>query len=117
MDNQNGGLSHTALYAYDSVNRLACAQATGNSTYNITFDYTHDGSSGQYGNQHCTAAAGTCNTTLAFNASTNRINTTGYGYDLAGDQTQGGGISYQYDAEREERCQVHFFSHELCLQR
>jgi RHS repeat-associated protein len=99
-DIQNGGLSHTAIYAYDSVNRLACAQATGNSTYNITFDYTHDGSSGQYGNMHCTAAAGTCNTTLAFNASTNRINTTGYGYDLAGDQTQGGGISYQYDAEQ-----------------
>ncbi|MGO8793124.1 MAG: hypothetical protein ACLQVL_37920 [Terriglobia bacterium] len=30
-DSANSSLSHTALYAYDSLNRLACAQATGNS--------------------------------------------------------------------------------------
>jgi hypothetical protein len=37
QDKVNSTYSHTASYAYDSLNRLATAVATGSSTYNLTF--------------------------------------------------------------------------------
>ncbi len=51
-DNVNSSLSHSTLYTYDPLNRLSTAVATGNSTYNLAFSYTADGSSGggRFGN-------------------------------------------------------------------
>ena len=46
----NSLMTHTEAYSYDKVNRLASGAATGNATYNLTFSYTQDGSSGNYGN-------------------------------------------------------------------
>ena len=37
-DNVNTGFSRTEAFSYDSVNRLLAAQATGNSTYNLSFN-------------------------------------------------------------------------------
>ena len=97
-DSVNPSYSNSALFVYDSVNRLACAQATGNSTYNLAFSYTQDGSSGQYGNMTCSLnsqTSGPC-AQYTFNGA-NQIS--GYTYDAAGDMISGGGHTYQYDAE------------------
>jgi hypothetical protein len=53
---------------------------------------------GQYGNLHCTATQGLCNTTLWFSAATNQITTSGCTYDAAGNLTSDGSASYQWDA-------------------
>jgi RHS repeat-associated protein len=100
QDNVNSSFSHTASYTYDNVNRLSAAAATGNSTYNLSFSYTSDGSNGQYGNLSCTA--GSCKD-LTFSASTNQITASGYTYDAAGDLTKdssnAAAHTYQWDAE------------------
>jgi hypothetical protein len=70
QDDLNTSFSHTASYGYDGVNRLSSAVATGNSTYNLAFSYTSDGTNGQYGNLSCTA--GSCKD-LTFSAGTNQI--------------------------------------------
>jgi RHS repeat-associated protein len=44
-------------------------------------------------------AQGTCDTTLQFSASANRISTSGYNYDAAGNVTADGVHTYQWDAE------------------
>jgi RHS repeat-associated protein len=98
-DSVNPSYSNSALFVYDSVNRLACAQATGDSTYNLAFSYTQDGSTGQFGNMTCSLISqtnGPC-PQYTFNAANNQI--TGYTYDGAGDMISGGGHTYQYDAE------------------
>ena len=97
-DSVKPSYSNSALFVYDSVNRLACAQATGNSTYNLAFSYTQDGSTGQYGNMTCSlnsSTSGPC-AQYTFNGA-NQIS--GYTYDAAGDMISGGGHTYQYDAE------------------
>jgi RHS repeat-associated protein len=100
QDNVNSSFSHTATYTFDGVNRLKGAVATGNSTYNLSFIYTSDGSNGQYGNMTCTA--GSCKD-LTFSPSTNQITASGYTYDAAGDLTEDSSNStvhnYQWDAE------------------
>ena len=98
-DNVNTTYSHTALYVYDSVNRLACAQATGNSTYNLAYTYLQDGSNGQFGNMSCLlngSTNGVC-PGYGFNATTNHMSP--FTYDAAGDVTADGIYTYQYDAE------------------
>jgi YD repeat-containing protein len=104
-DSMNPSLSHTATYCYDALNRLTQAIATGNSTYNLTFSYTQDGSNGQYGNMSCVtngSTQGPCNN-LTFNSANNHINTAGYAYDAAGNLTQDPTNiptnTYQWDAE------------------
>ena len=47
LDNVNASFNHTQAYAYDYLNRLSTAAATGNSTYNLTFGYD------RYGNMTC----------------------------------------------------------------
>jgi RHS repeat-associated protein len=99
----NSSLSHSTLFAYDPLNRLSTAVATGNSTYNLTFSYTADGSSGggRFGNMTCTvngSTNGLC-PQYGFNQSTNQINNSGFTYDADGNLTSGGTHSYQYDAE------------------
>src|SRR5579875_1318298 len=101
QDNVNSGLSHTTAYTYDSLNRLTNAVATGNSTYDLPFSYTADGSDGRYGNVTCVinqSTSGTC-PTYTFNQANNQITNTGYTYDAAGDLTSDGTYSYQWDAE------------------
>jgi RHS repeat-associated protein len=91
--------NHIAAYGYDHVNRLTSAVATGNSTYNLTFSYTADGSNGQYGDMTCVVNGqtnGLC-PQYTFNAANNQI--TGYSYDAAGNLTNDGTYSYQWDAE------------------
>jgi hypothetical protein len=59
--------------------------ATGNSTYSLSFGYTHYGSNGQYGNMRCTGTQACIS--LSFSASTNRITTSNYTYDASGHLT------------------------------
>jgi len=91
----NSSFSHSASYAYDSVNRLATAAATGNSTYNLTFSYD------RYGNMTYTINGNTNGLCpqYSFNSATNQINTSGYTYDAAGNLINDGTHSYQWDAE------------------
>ena len=96
--NSNTTFDHAATFGYDSVNRLTSAAATGNSTYSLSFSYTGDGSTGQYGNMQCTGSAG-CTSGLTFSASSNHITTSGYTYDAAGNVLSDGGFTYQYDGE------------------
>ena len=91
----NPTLSHSALYVYDSLNRLTCAQATGSSTYNLTFNYD------RFGNMSCVTNAqtnGPC-PNWTFNAATNRISTPGWSYDVAGEVTSDAIHADQWDAE------------------
>ena len=99
-DNVNSLLSHAAKYTYDSVNRLTNAVATGNWTYNQTYTYAGDGSNGQYGNMDCTASPAEVKCLApTYSATTNRITTSGYSYDAAGNVTGDGTNTYQWDAE------------------
>ena len=94
------GLKHSATYTYDSVNRLSTAAATGSIAYSQTFPYTGDGSTGQYGNVGCTASPAEVNCLGPnYSATTNRITTSGYTYDAAGDVTGDGTNTYTWDAE------------------
>jgi len=97
QDNMNA-MGHTATYTYDGVNRLKTAVATGNVAYNQSYTYTGDNSTGQYGNMSCTPSGPGC-VNFAYSATTNRIATSGYGYDLAGNLTGDGTNTYQWDAE------------------
>lgn len=99
QDNVNPSLSHTASYAYDSVNRLLTTVATGSSTYNLTFLYD------RYGNMTCTTNGNTngpCGN-YSFNVPSNQINTPGFTYDAAGNLTVDPSTyptnTYQWDAE------------------
>jgi len=97
-DNVNTSFSHTEAFGYDTVKRLTSAVATGSSTYNLSFRYTADGSNGQYGNMSCVVNGqtnGLC-PQYSFNAN-NQIS--GYTYDAAGNTTNDGTYTYQWDAE------------------
>jgi hypothetical protein len=91
-DTVSSGMNHSALYVYDAVNRLACAQATGSATYNLAYSYTQDGSNGQYGNMTC-VTSGAC-PAWTFNSSHNQITVLGYNYDAAGNLTSDAGGAY-----------------------
>ena len=74
QDTADAALGHTASYTYDTLNRLASAVASGSSTYNLTFAYD------VFGNMTCqtnSKTQGLC-TNVAFDPTTNRINTSGY---------------------------------------
>ena len=69
--------------------------ATGNSTYNLTFNYD------RYGNMACQTNGqtnGPC-PNWTFNSSANQITTAGYTYDAAGNVTSDNLTNYQWDAE------------------
>ena len=98
-DASNPSFSHTAVYIYDGLNRLACAQATGSSTYNLAFGYE------RYGNMSCQqngSTQGYCGN-YSFNSANNQINTSGFSYDATGnltaDGTGTGTHTYQWDGE------------------
>ncbi|MEQ1606557.1 MAG: hypothetical protein ABL999_16985 [Pyrinomonadaceae bacterium] len=85
-----GGTSFTQDFTYDNLNRLATAQEQSGSSWTQTNGYD------RYGNRTVTAGSGTA---LSFNASNNRITTSGYTYDAAGNLTADPSHSYTYDAE------------------
>jgi len=94
-DTVSSGMNHSALYVYDTLNRLACAQATGSATYNLAFTYD------RYGNMACQTNGqtnGPC-PNWTFNSSANQITTAGYTYDAAGNVTSDNLTNYQWDAE------------------
>jgi RHS repeat-associated protein len=94
-DTVSFGMNHSALYVYDTLNRLACAQATGSATYNLAFTYD------RYGNMACQTNGqtnGPC-PNWTFNSSANQITTAGYTYDAAGNVTSDNLTNYQWDAE------------------
>ena len=97
-DSATPSLSHSASYYYDAVNRLVSAAATGNATYSQTFTYTGDGSNGAFGNMSCAPSGPAC-VTFTYSASSNRITSSGYSYDAAGNLTGDGTHAYQWDAE------------------
>jgi YD repeat-containing protein len=86
---QAPSLSLTQVFTYDNLNRLASASETSAGTaWTQTYDY------GQYGNRAVTGAgdyipapALTPISTAAYIASTNRRNSAGYSYDLAGNMS------------------------------
>lgn len=92
LDSANSGLTHTASYGYDTVNRLTGASATGNVVYSQAYSYD------VYGNLSCTPAGPGC-VALSYNTATNQITTSGYSYDAAGNVIGDGTFTYTWDAE------------------
>jgi RHS repeat-associated protein len=85
-----GGLSYTQSFGYDSLNRLTTSSESG-SAWSQTNAYD------RYGNRQIDYGGGNYN--LTFSSSTNRITTSGYGYDSAGNLTNDPLHSYGFDAE------------------
>lgn len=85
-------------YTYDSLNRLTSAVSQGSISYpqwGLSFSYD------RYGNrtaQTVTAGSGPSNS-VAVNAATNHITTTGYLYDANGNMTHDGVNELTFDAE------------------
>ena len=85
-----GGLSYTQSFGYDELNRLTTSSESG-SAWSQTNGYD------QYGNRWIDYGGGVHN--LAFSASNNRITTSGYSYDAAGNLTNDTVHAYTFDAE------------------
>ncbi len=110
QDTTNPSLGHTANYSYDQLNRLMTAAATplpgGSLAYNLAF---YDPSTGsgydRYGNMTCVTNASTNGPcpNWSFNTTTNRLSTSGFVYDAAGNLSQDASVTptntYQWDAE------------------
>jgi YD repeat-containing protein len=89
LDNTNP-YTHTDVLTYDTLNRLTSSVATGSATHNLTFSYD------RYGNMACQtngSTNGPC-PNWTFSASTNRITTSGFTYDAAGNTTGDGVNTY-----------------------
>ncbi|MGH9433860.1 MAG: hypothetical protein ACRD3T_20205 [Terriglobia bacterium] len=86
QDKVNASFSHTAVFVDDALSRLTSAVATGSSQYSYTFSYD------RFGNMSCTPSNGQC-ATLSYSTGTNRITSSGYTYDAAG-ESDGGWRAY-----------------------
>jgi RHS repeat-associated protein len=87
-------LSHTATYQYDSLNRLGSAAASGSVAYSQTLSYDN------YGNMSCSANPAETNCLqTTYNTTLNNNQISNYTYDAAGNVTNDGTYSYQWDAE------------------
>jgi len=84
-------LSYTQTFGYDSLNRLTTEQENSGSSWSQTNAYD------RYGNRWIDYGSGNHN--LAFSTSTNRITTSGFSYDFAGNLTNDTMHGYTYDAE------------------
>jgi RHS repeat-associated protein len=80
-------------YGYDNFNRLQSANyGNGSQTYNYVYD--------RYGNRwQQNAPQGGNSFSASFDPATNRINSSGYTYDAAGNMTNDSFHTYTYDAE------------------
>ncbi|MGH9434010.1 MAG: hypothetical protein ACRD3T_20975, partial [Terriglobia bacterium] len=92
-DSVNSSFGHTGTFGYDALSRLTSAVATGSSQYSYSFSYD------RFGNMSCTPNNGQCASSLNYNTGTNRITTSGYTYDAAGELTADGVHTYQYNGE------------------
>lgn len=98
----NTGFVAVQSYTYDNLNRIASAVENltpngGSSTQTWTQTFGYD----RYGNRNITA--GTGQTNLSFDASTNKITTSGYTYDSVGNTTADpSGMTFTYDAENKQ---------------
>jgi RHS repeat-associated protein len=86
----NSSLGHTASYHYDTVNRLTGAAATGSVAYSQSYAYD------AYGNLNCGPSGPGC-VAFTYTAATNHIS--GHTYDPAGNVTNDGTNTFQWDAE------------------
>ncbi|HYR76176.1 MAG TPA: RHS repeat-associated core domain-containing protein [Pyrinomonadaceae bacterium] len=86
-----GGLSYTQSFGYDALNRLTTSNENSGSSWSQTNGYD------QYGNRWIDYGGGSHN--LAFSISTNRITTSGFSYDSAGNLTNDTIHAYTFDAE------------------
>ncbi|HYR76178.1 MAG TPA: RHS repeat-associated core domain-containing protein [Pyrinomonadaceae bacterium] len=86
-----GGLSYTQSFGYDALNRLTTSNENSGSSWSQTNGYD------QYGNRWIDYGGGVHN--LSFSTTTNRITTSGYSYDAAGNLTNDSIHSYGFDAE------------------
>jgi RHS repeat-associated protein len=90
-DTMNSGLSHSAIYGYDAVNRLTSAAATGNYTYSQAFTFD------AFGNMACSGSGPGC-VAPTYNSANNQSSYDAY--DAAGHVTADGGLgTYTWDAE------------------
>src|SRR5882672_7492180 len=87
------GFSYSQSFTYDSLNRLATATETaaGNTSWSQTNAYD------RYGNRGIDLGGG--NQSLSFNPTNNRITSSGYSYDAAGNLLNDGAHAYTFDAE------------------
>ena len=106
QDSTTASFNHTATYTYDSLNRLVSAAAApfspGTVSYNQSYNYTSDTSNGRYGNMACSLGSSPQCAQPSFDSLTNRIyqiNGVTASYDAAGDLTNDGTYTYQYDGE------------------
>ena len=90
-----GGLSYSQSFGYDSLNRLTTSQENSGSSWSQTNGYD------QYGNRWIDYGGGVHN--LAFGTSNNRITTSGYSYDAAGNLTNDTSHAFTFDAENKIR--------------
>jgi RHS repeat-associated protein len=84
-------------YGYDQFNRLSSRTVPPGQGTAQNFSYVYD----RYGNrwqQNLTAGSGPTSS-LSFSATSNRITTSGFAYDAAGNLTNDGFHTYTYDAE------------------
>ena len=86
-----GGLSYTQSFSYDSLNRLSVATETNGGNTNWSQTNAYD----RYGNRQIDYGGGSYN--LAFSSSTNRITTSGFSYDSAGNLTNDTIHTYAFD--------------------
>ena len=90
-----GGLSYSQTFGYDSLNRLTTSQENSGSSWSQTNGYD------QYGNRWIDYGGGVHN--LSFSTSNNRITTSGYSYDSAGNLTNDTLHVFTFDAENKIR--------------
>jgi len=90
-----GGLSYTQDFGYDALNRLTTSNENSGSSWSQTNGYD------QYGNRWIDYGGGNHN--LSFSTSTNRITTSGYAYDAAGNLTNDSIHSYGFDGENKTK--------------
>jgi RHS repeat-associated protein len=107
VDHKDTTQSHTAACGYDGVNRLTSASASpsdsGTVSYSQSFNFTGDGSTGQFGNVSCSVGGSGICPQVTFDPATNRVLKVGSAsasYDAAGDMTGDGTSTYQWDAEQ-----------------
>jgi RHS repeat-associated protein len=84
-----GGLSYSQSFGYDSLNRLTTSSESGSWSQTNGYD--------RYGNRWIDLGGG--NQSLYFSTANNRITTSGYAYDAAGNLTNDTIHTYGFDAE------------------
>jgi RHS repeat-associated protein len=97
-DNVDNGRS--VVYGYDSLNRLSSALTTGSTNYpKWGLSWGYDRNSNRTA-QNVTAGIGPYNS-VGVDPTTNRINTSGYGYDVGGNMTNDASNTLAYNAENQ----------------